>query len=87
VRARQNSGLDGDLPDLVERAAVGTAVVLEHFVAEDALLQSVVRLRGGIVLLLGDSRNHLLLQFCDQRVALDLLVLFGIQRVGKVSAS
>ena len=35
VGARQDAGFDGDLADFVERAAIGTAVILQHLVAED----------------------------------------------------
>ena len=53
VGARQNAGFDGDLADLVERAAVGTPVVLEHLVAEDALAQRFEALSGFFPLLFG----------------------------------
>ena len=46
VGARQNAGFDGDVADFVERAAIGTAAMLEHLVAEDALLESVEALLG-----------------------------------------
>ncbi len=41
VRARQHAGFDGDGPDLVEGAAIRTPAVVEHLVAEDALLERV----------------------------------------------
>ena len=44
VRARQHAHFAGDLADFVERAAIRTAVRLQHLVAEDALLQAVENL-------------------------------------------
>ncbi len=42
VGSRQNSGFDPDLADLVEGAAIGTALLLDDLLAEDALAQSFV---------------------------------------------
>ena len=42
MRARQNTGFDPDLADLVKRASVGTALVIDHLVAEYTLAQDFV---------------------------------------------
>ena len=47
VGAGQHSGFDPDLADLVERAAIGTPLLLDHLLAENALAQRfVVMLRA-----------------------------------------
>ncbi len=55
VSTRQNAGFDGDLADLVHRAAIGTAAADQHFVAEDALFKSVVALAGFGALLVAEG--------------------------------
>ena len=40
VGARQDSGFDPDFADLVERAAIGTPLLLDHRVAENSLRQT-----------------------------------------------
>ena len=45
VRAGQNAGLDGDLANLVEGAAIGTDAILGHLLAEDPLAQMLVIVR------------------------------------------
>ena len=86
VGARQNAGFDGDLADLIEGAAVGTAVVLQHLIAEDALFESRETPGAFFALLFGQGFDHALLEGGDQRVAFQLLVLRGIHRVGQVCA-
>ena len=58
VRAREDAGLDPDVADLVELAAVEPDAVGEHFFAEDLLLQLLEdRLRVGLLLGFGFLRQ------------------------------
>ena len=90
VRARQNSGLNPDLANLIEGAAIRTPLLLDHLIAEDALAQSLVILfelapAGGVVF---RNRVHqFLLQRPHQLVACGLRMLFRIQRVGEPRAN
>ena len=86
VRARQDAGFDGDGTDLVEGAAIRTAMILDHLVAEDALPERLEALGGFRLLLFGLGFHHALLQGRHQRVAFGLVVLFGIQGVGQLRA-
>ena len=89
VGAGQNADFDPDIADLVEGAAVGTALLIDHLFAEDALAQS---LEVGLEFLLGRFvvfRNgglQLFLEFLDQGVAFRLGMLLGVERVGQVGA-
>ena len=81
VGSRQHAGFDGDLADLIEGAAIRTAVVLQHFVAEDALLEGLEDLLAFVFLLVREAFEDLLFHVGDAAVALQLGVLFGVQRV------
>ena len=79
VGAGQNADFDPDIADLVEGAAVGTALLVDHLLAEDALAQG---LEVGLELLLrpassssGIAACRLFLQFPDQGVAFGLGML------------
>ena len=54
VGARQHADFDVDLADFVELAAVRTAAVLQHLVAEDALLQAIEQFLGFGLLFFGE---------------------------------
>ena len=87
VRARQHADFDGDLADLVEGAAIGTAAILQHLVAEDPLLQRVVDtspLRPSA--LPASASAILLLELAQPGVALELGILLGVHRVGQLGA-
>ena len=42
VGARQNAGFDPDFANLIESASIGTALVIDHLIAENALTQDLV---------------------------------------------
>ena len=86
VGARQHAGLDGDGPDLVEGAAIRTAVLLQHLVAEDPLLQRVVDLGGFVPLLFRQLRRALLLDLGNLGVAFELGIFLGVQSVFQLVA-
>ena len=84
VRAGQNAGLDGDLANLVEGAAVGPDALLGHLLAEDPLAQLLIvvgQLLLGARIVGGQLGGQLVLDRLDQRLALQLVVRLGIQRV------
>ena len=83
---RKHAGFDGDLANLIEGAAVGTAVILQHLIAEDALFESRKALAAFFALLFRQGFHHALLQRRDQPVAFQLLVLRGVHRVGQFDA-
>src|ERR1700691_2401517 len=83
VGARQHAGFDGDGANLIEGAAIRTAVVLQHLVAEDALFQRLEDLLAFVLLLFGQAFENRLLQFGYPEVALQLGIFFGVQRVGQ----
>ena len=89
VGARQDADFDPDIADLVEGAAVGTALLVDHLLAEDALAQG---LEVGLEFLLGGfvfCRNgslQLFLEFADQGVAFRLGMFLGVEAVGQVGA-
>src|SRR5437899_1012315 len=70
----------------IEGPAVGAAVILQHLVAEDPLLESREALAAFFALLLWQSHYDTLLQAGDQRVAFQLLVLRRIHRIGQIRA-
>ena len=62
VGARQHADFDGDLADLVECAAIRTAALLQHLVAEDALFESVESILAASTFCSSGQRfDHLLL--------------------------
>ncbi len=89
VGAWQNTGFDPDLADLVERAPVGTALVIDYLVAENALAQDLVvlldlRFAGGIVF--GQGGEQFLFQYANQFIAFGFRMLRGIKSVGQPAA-
>ena len=89
VGSGQNSGFDPDFADFVEGAGVGTALLVDYLLAEDALAQRFVILRefllGYFVFFIATRRGQLggqaLLDVLDQRVAFRLGMLLGVERV------
>src|SRR5208282_4025691 len=82
VRARQNAGFDPDLANLVEGAPVGTVLVIDHLVAENALTQNLVvflELRLASFVVLGQGGQQFLLQRANQFVAFGFRMFFGIK--------
>src|SRR5438552_16163619 len=86
MSAREHTRLDSDGPDLIKRAAIGPAAVEQHLVAENALLQHVVKLGGLLALLFRQRLDHLFLDGRDLGIALELGILFGVERVGEILA-
>ena len=93
VGARQDAGFDPDFADFVEGAGVGTALLVDDLLAEDALAQRFVvviefLLRGFVFLSLSSaiSACEFLLDVLDQRVAFGLGMLLGVERVGQFGA-
>ena len=90
VRARQHADLDPDIADLIELAAVGTAPLFDHLLAEDLLAQHVeVACRPSCGRLRLRRRNRLLqfvFELLDQRVAFVLGILLGVHRVDQARA-
>src|SRR5271156_2572954 len=86
MSARQHTYFAGDLPYLVERAAIGTPAANQHIVAENALAQPFERAISEFVLLvvflrntghdIGPAPGH-------QAVAFKLRVLLRVQRVAQ----
>ena len=81
VGAGQQAGFDRDGADLVERAAIGTAALVEHLVAEDLLLEQVEDLARFGALLFGQRFDRALLDFGDLGVAFELGILLRVERV------
>ncbi len=84
MRARQNTGFDPDLADLVEGASVRTALVIDHLIAENTLTQCLVilfQLGLGGCIVFGDGSLQLFLQSADEFVAFGFRMLLGIESV------
>ncbi len=86
VRAGQHAHFAIDIADFVERAAIRTAVRLQHLVAENALLQHVEQLFGFGLLFLGKRFHRLLLGFVNAMIAFELGIFLGVERVGQLLA-
>ena len=87
VGARQNARFAPDVADFVERAAIGTAARIEHFVAEDVFLQRARRsCRLPTFCSSGASATALSCSASILRVAFELAVFLGVQRVGQIGA-
>ena len=85
VGARQNARFDPDLADFVECAAIGTAVVLQHLIAEDALLEGFEALARFVLLLFGQRfDDRFFVQRVTRRVAFELGVFLRIESVGQL---
>ena len=85
VGARQDAGFDPDFADFVERARIGTPLLIDDLLAEDALAQSFVVMIEfflGIVIVRRQLGSQFLLDPFDQRVAFRLGMFLGIERVG-----
>ena len=89
VGAGQDADFDPDVADLVEGAAVGTALLVDHLLAEDALAQGLVvslELLLRVFVVFRNRGLQLLLELLDQGVAFGLGMLLGVERVGQVGA-
>ncbi len=67
VRSRQDAGLDRDGADLVEGTPVGTAMLFEHLVAENALLEAIEGFADLRLLLFGEPREYAASEFRNLR--------------------
>ena len=84
VCARQHAGFDGNLTNLVEGAAIRSDPILCHLLAEDPLAQFLIivsQLLFGRWIISGKRGCQLVLDLLDQRLAFQLLVHLGVQRV------
>ena len=89
VGAREDADFDPDVANLVEGAAVGTALLVDNLFAENAFAQglevSLEFLLGGFVFF-RDGSLQFFLEFPDQGVAFRLGMLLGVEAVGQVGA-
>src|ERR1700691_5734052 len=89
VHPWEDSDFDPDLADLVEFTSIGTALVVDNLITEDALAQLLVilfqlRLVGCIVF--GDLGYEFLFQGANQFVAFGFRMLGGIESIGQSAA-
>ncbi len=88
VGAGKNADFAGNGANLIEGTAIGTAVLLQHLVAEDALFQMLEDFCGfGLLRLFGIEREGLLLGLIDAAVAFELAVLFSIESIAELVAN
>ena len=84
VHAGEDTGLDGDLANLVEGAVIGANALVEHLLAEDALaeaLEVLGELLGSRWIVGGERFLELVLNLLDLSVAVEFGVLLGVESV------
>src|SRR5258708_22585712 len=89
VRAWKDAGFDPDFSNLVEGASIGTALMVNHMLAKDALaedLEVMLEVRLRFLIVFRNLGQESLLEFLDQRVALRLGMFLGVEPVGQVRA-
>ena len=89
VGARQHADFDPDIANLIEGAAIGTALLVDDLFAEDAFAQGLevgLELSSGRLRRLPEWRLQLFLEFPDQGVAFRLGMLLRYRGVGQVGA-
>ena len=90
VSARQHADFDPDIANLVELAAIRTALLFDHLLAEDLLAQQVevlARLLAASFVFFRNAFLHFRLQLLDHPVAVVLPILLGVHRVGQLRAN
>ena len=88
VRPRQHADFDRDRSNLIERAAIRTAAFVQHLVAEDPFLQAVeVARRPASAASSSYASATLFFSSAMRVIAVDLLVLLGVHRVGEIRAN
>ncbi len=89
VSARQHADFDPDIANLIELAAIGTALLLDHLLAEDALaqhLQVALTLLAAVVIFVLERLKKLVFQRLDKAVAFGLGIFLGIHGVEQAIA-
>ncbi len=89
VSARQHSDFNPDIANLVELAPVGTAPVLDHLLTEDLLAQKIEVFAGLLAssfVFFGNGALDFVFELLDERVALVLGMLLGVDRIQQTVA-
>ena len=93
VNAGQQADFAGNMANLVERAAVGTAAGVENVIAEDVFAKAFEGALGERALLVhfllglfGDGLDDLFLESINEVVAFVLGMLFGVESIVKLRA-
>src|SRR5579859_1952568 len=93
MHARKQAHFTGNMPNLVERAAIRTAAGVQNVIAEDVLAKALKGALGKGALfihfllgLFGDGLDDFILQFIDEVVALFFGVLLGVESVVQLRA-
>ena len=85
----QHADFDPDVADLVERPAIGTALLVEHLLAEDSFAQDFVvgleLLAAAVFVFFGNRCHQFLLDLLDQGVAFGLGMLLGVQCIREIA--
>ncbi len=72
------------LTDLIERAAIRAATLLQHLITEDSLFQRIENFAGfGVLRFVRESGERLLLQLIDQVIAFELAVFLGVESIAE----
>ncbi len=86
VCAGQRAGFAPDVADFIELAAIGTAMRIEHLVAENAFLEVLEAFVGFRLVLFGHIGNGKLVRRVNAGVAFELGIFLRIQRIGQILA-
>ncbi len=81
VSPGQHANFNPDIADLIELAAIGTALFFDHLLAEDLLAQQIEVLAGLLAagfVIFRNRRLYFVLKLLDQRVAFVLGMLLGV---------
>src|ERR1700674_386661 len=85
--ARENSNFAPDLANLIERTPIGTPLVVDNLLAEDAFPQSLVvslQLCAAFFIVLRERRHQFLLEILNQRIAFSFRMFLSIETVGEI---
>ena len=82
--AGQHAGFAPDVANFVELAAIGTAMRVQHLIAENAFLEVLEDFVGFRLLLFGHIGNGQIVRFVNTGVAIELGIFLRIQRVGQI---
>ena len=89
MSARQNAGFDPDFADLVKGASIGTALVVEDLVSEDALAQFLVilfQLGFTFRIFFGQGGQQFFFEGANEFVAFGFRVLRRVEGIAKPRA-
>ena len=90
VSAWKDPGFDRDVADLVELPAIRANAILSHLLPEQTLAQHFVvmlKLLGGSFVVFRQLRLEFFLDLRDFRIALDLRILLGVERIAQAIAN